>query len=98
MKLNFYSSCVNWPRDDVNTDGGLCSMIDRQVSVTRQTFMRHVNKHDREVLERHFGYAPHDPGASLTMKRDFAVGYAKSLLHGKIVYFINHSAIEYVFA
>ncbi len=88
---------MNWPRDDVDAEGGLCDMIDAQKNVTRATFLRHVDRDDRIELERAFGYAPHNQDARLTMAKDWAVRYARSKLHGKPVYFIIHSAIEYVF-
>jgi len=98
MKLHYYTNCVNWPREDVHREGGLCSMIEARRPITRRTFLKHVDRVDRCELERAFGYAPHDPEAILPMARDWAVSYYRSVLHGKRVYYINHSAIEYVFA
>lgn len=97
MKAIYIGCCVNWPPDDVWVSGGLSDMIDQQLSITRRTFCKNVDRQSREDLERDFGYAPHDKDAVLTMASDYLVSYAKSKLHGETVYFINHSAIEYVF-
>jgi hypothetical protein len=97
-KLVYLNNCVNWPKDDVHADGGLCDMIGEAVQVTRDTFLRHVDRRSREDLERELGYAPHNPEAVLTMRRDGCVSYWRSRLHGRTVYYIHWSAIEYVFA
>jgi len=96
--MKFFNNCVNWDRADVHASGGLCDMIDACRSITRKTFLRHVDTNSRAEVERALGYAPHDPGAVLTMKRDFHVSYHRSKLHGRTVYLFKHSAIEYVFA
>jgi hypothetical protein len=96
QRLPFFSSCVGWPREDVDTEGGLCDMIQQATSITRRTFLRHVYRSDREATERGLGYALH--GRDLTMKRDWHVSYHRSKLHGRRVYYFKHSAIEYVFA
>jgi hypothetical protein len=93
----FYHSCVGWPESDVHAEGGLIDMIDQNQAVTRRTFLKNVDRKDEAELERAFGYAPHDPTASLRMSKDWAVSYHRSKLHGKTVYYIRHSAIEYVF-
>ena len=98
MKLIFFNNCVNWDRADVHALGGLCDMIDACRSITRKTFLRHVDAHSRAKIERGLGYAPHDAGAVLTMRRDYHVSYHRSKLHGRTVYLFKHSAIEYVFA
>ena len=97
MKMIFYTNCVNWSREDVHAEGGLCDMISSGQDITRRTFLRHVDRASRGEVEQALGYAPHDPGAVLTMKRDFHVSYHKGKLHGETVYFFKHSAIEYVF-
>lgn len=97
MKPTYYQCCVGWPEDDVDSEGGLCDMIEANQQITRRTFCKNVDRQSREDWERRFGYAPHCHGASLTMARDWAVSYHKSKLHGETVYYIRHSAIEYVF-
>ena len=95
--MQFYTNCVNWPRDDVHEDGGLCDMIDEARDITRRTFCRHVDRLDREGVERQLGYDLNGRTGCLTMKRDYHVSYHRSNLHGQRVYFFTHSAIEYVF-
>jgi hypothetical protein len=82
MKAKYYNCCVTWDAGDVHAEGGLCDMIDRNRTITRQAFCRNVDRDDR---------------AGLTMAGDWAVSYHKSKLHGKTVYYLRHSAIEYVF-
>lgn len=93
-KHTYFNSCVNWDASDVHAEGGLCDMIDAGRDITRRTFTRRVDRESRIELERAFGYSRE----SLTMARDWAVNYRKSKLHGQTVYYIVHSAIEYVFA
>lgn len=98
MKLKYYTNCVNWPQNDVHAEVGLCDMISEERNVSRRTFLQHVDRDDERDIERQFGYAPHDRSAVLRMSKDYHVSYHRSRLHGKRVYFIKHSAIEYVFA
>lgn len=72
-------------------------MIQTGRNITRRTFLKHADRDDRIELERAFGYAPHCQDSILTMAKDWAVQYYRGKLHGETVYWINHSAIEYVF-
>lgn len=94
--LRFYRDCVNWPRDDVNSDGGLCDMVNAATSVTRRTFLKHVHRDDMRYLEKALGYGTAQSG-ELTMTRDYHVSYHRSKLHGQWVYYFKHSGIEHVF-
>lgn len=96
-RLQFFSDCVGWPRDDVHTEGGLCAMIDAATDITRATFLRHVDRDGMAEIERALGYAPHDRGSCLRMSADWAVSYHRSKLHDRRVYYFRQSAIEYVF-
>ena len=96
--LQFLTNCVNWPREDVHREGGLCDMIQSAKNITRQTFLKHVDRVDLNELEYRFGYYPADRTARLRMSKDWAVGYHRGQLHGRRVYFFKQSAIEYVFA
>jgi len=96
-KLNrarFFNTCVNWPEHDVPA---LCQMIDQEHTITRRTFLSHVDKVDQQELERHLGYAPHAKDSALTMRRDWHVSYHRSKLHEETVYYFKHSGIEHVF-
>jgi hypothetical protein len=95
--MQFYCNCVNWPRDDVHAEGGLCDMIDGARTISRATFCKHVDRNEREDLERSLGYAINGRAGELTIARDYHVSYHRSTLHGKRVYFFKHSAIEFVF-
>ena len=68
-------------------------MVDSGASITRRTFLQHVDRNNLKELEASLGY----PMGRLTMAGDWAVSYFKSKLHGKTVYYFTHSAIEYVF-
>jgi hypothetical protein len=94
--LRFYRSCVGWPDNDVNCDGGLCDMIQAATDITRQTFLRKVHRQDMKDWERELGYSDRNDGG-LRMAKDWHVSYHRSVLHGKTVYYFQHSAIEYVF-
>jgi len=93
----FYCSCVNWPREDVSAAGGLCDMINHARMISRRTFLANVEPDSYRELETDLGYA-RNSRSGLSMARDWAVSYHKSKLHGETVYYIRHSAIEYVFA
>lgn len=94
--LTYFSNCVAWPTDDVHADGGLCDMIDVAQEVTRRTFLKHIDRFELQNIEQKLGYMKH-PKQGLTMAGDFHVAYYRSVLHGETVYFLKHSAIEYVF-
>lgn len=90
--FRYYSNCVSWPQDDVNSEGGLVDMISAGQHISRQTFLRNVDAAQLKEMEDQLGY-----GSWLKMKNDPHVSYERSVLHGRVVYFFNHSAIEYVF-
>lgn len=94
--FQFYRTCVNWPSDDVDEEGGLCDMISTCRKITRRTFLKHANRIDLAGLCRDLGYENHH-NRGLTMAKDWHVQYRRGSLHGHRVYFFVHSAIEYVF-
>jgi len=94
----YYNNCTNWKRSDVNSTGGLQDMIDMAIDITRETFLKHVDKDDVKKLENDLGYVQSSRNYNgLTMANDYHVTYHRSKLHGKRVYYFNHSSIEYVF-
>lgn len=93
-EYHYYNNCVTWPGCDVET--GLRPMIDDAITITRATFLKHVIRADLKRVEAELGYDDH-PRKGLTMAGDFHVKYSRSKLHGRRVYFITQSAIEYVF-
>ena len=90
--MNYYNNCVGWDTHDVHCEGGLIDMIDNSRKITRQVFVKNVNKEEMCNIEFDLGY-----GSWLKMKDDYHVSYHKSKLHGEKVYYFRHSAIEYVF-
>ena len=92
----FYATCVDWPKNDLDTPGGLIDLIDQRRQITRDTLLMHVHPSALRVLEASLGYAVGKMDG-LKMKDDWHVEYFKSKLHGEIVYGFRHSAIEYVF-
>lgn len=97
MNLHYLNNCVNWPLRDVSSAGGLQDMVDHAVEISRRTFLKHVCRESLQNIEDDLGYTRHH-AHGLTMAADYAVTYHRSKLHGKVVYFFIHSAIEYVFA
>lgn len=92
----FYSSCVSWPLDAFEP-GGLSEMTGNARLISRETFLKHVDRNDQAKLEKELGYAPHCKDACLRMSKDWHVSYHRGKLYGVTVYFFKHSAIEYVF-
>ena len=103
---HFVTSCVNC--DNVPALG---EMIDSAVDVTYQEFMRNVPL--SAIFDSGIGYiyywtpaqailagVPYEEVArngSLTLKKDWHVSYHRSTYQGKPCFFMDHSAIEYVF-
>ncbi len=97
MGMTYQTSCVGFPQTKVHTDGGLMDMIGSAVSVTRATFLRHVDRENLREIEAGLGYEAH-PSRGLTMAGDWHVSYHRSKLFGKRVYYFRQSAIEHIFA
>ena len=43
MKKTFLNSCVGWPADDVDAEGGLCDMVRNACEISRRTFLKHID-------------------------------------------------------
>lgn len=95
-RANFFGTCVGWEPQDVHTEGGLCDMIDQAMNISRETFLKHVDRDGLKEMEVNLGYAAH-PKKGLTMAADWHVSYHRSKLHGQRVYFFKWSGIEHVF-
>ena len=87
MKAIYHCSCVNWPKHDVDSPGGLHDMIESGHDITFKTFCRNTDTDSRTGILLALGYILNDPH----------VRFMKGKLHGQTVYWIEHSAIEYVF-
>ena len=92
----FYKSCVDWPDKDIHEPGGLVDMLNNNMTISRRTFLMHVPKRQLVALEERLGYAKHWQ-QGLTMAGDWHVTYHRSKWHYEWVYYLRHSAIEYVF-
>jgi hypothetical protein len=86
----FYSSCVNWPKDQVND---LIKMIDNGRDITWKTFRKNIGFESFWELEHHLGY----PCGNLKLENDYAVSFHSGKYQGKKAYWCRHSAIEYVY-
>lgn len=88
-ELRFYSDCVGYP---VLSD--LEAIVDNEKEIKYNTFVANVNKEDRLAIERRLKYSDDFP-----ITKDWHVKFFKSKDEdGNTVYFIRHSAIEYVFS
>ena len=96
MGYRYYCSCVGWPREDVDAEGGLSDMICGAIMLSRRAFLKHVDRESLVDIEEQLGYESH-PRRGLTMAGDWHVTYHRSKLHGKRVYFFRWSGIEHVF-
>jgi len=90
---SYYNNCVNWPKGDID---GLHEIVDNSQTITRKTFLKHVNYKELKHIEKGLGYSLKS-NHGLTMAGDWCVSYHKSILHGKTVYFFCYSSIEYIF-
>lgn len=93
FKHRFFRNCVGWPRGKVDD---LDAMVEKSTDITRQTFMRHVDREWMADFARESGYERRkDRG--LTLAEDWHVSYHRSALMGLRVYFFRYSGFEYVF-
>jgi hypothetical protein len=95
-RLSFYMSCVGCPRHLVDD---LINMIDANIAITYNTFIKHVDRDELREMEKAMGYdtMPWER-RGLRLKNDWAVSYHRSTFKGKQVYYFRHSGIEYLFA
>ena len=63
--MKFYNSCTSWPPEDVEAEGGLCEMVANAMSISRRTFLKHVNRDDLSVLNGSWVVQAIQSGASL---------------------------------
>ena len=81
--MELVTCCVNAKANDIQ------AMVDQAKEVPFTVLARHCEIED---FEREMGYGPW-----LRMENDYAVSYYKSTYQGRPCYFVDHSAIEYVF-
>lgn len=90
-RLRFIGSCVS-----LGDGAAIQEMIDGSRSVTRGTFLRHVDREQLAELSRELGYEDH-PRRGLTMAGDWHVSYHRSTWRGAPCFYFRWSAIEHVF-
>jgi len=91
-KLTYTTNCVG---SDANSIDNM-RYHDNERMITRNTFLKKVDRESLAELEEGFGYAKHYK-QGLTMASDWHVSYHKSFYRGKPCVYIIHSSIEYVF-
>ena len=92
----YHRNCTSFSHTEAHRPGNLIEMIDKNIEITRKTFLRHVDSWDISAIAGSLGYQTH-PSKGLTMKNDFHITYHRSKLYGETVYYFRHSAIEYIF-
>jgi hypothetical protein len=86
--MEFQYSCVNCP-DGKELDG----ILERNEEITLQEFRMQIGEHSYRELEKQLGYTK-----EFQMKEDRYVTYHQSSLEdGRLVVYMCHSAIEYVY-
>ena len=83
-KFQYKTCCVDAPSGEVITD-----MVDIARQITINTFFRHVSR--KEVSEM-LGY-----DKFLRISQDYCVSFWKSKFMGELCYYVQHSAIEYIY-
>ena len=97
MKLNYYKSCVDFDRRDVDW---LLFVIDKAREITLKTFRKHVSPEDFRALQQQLGYTTsrRSKQPRLRMANDYYVSYHRSKApDGKPAYYVQHSRIEHIF-
>jgi len=74
----------------------LMAMTDRARTITRRTFCRWSDAHDRRDWERCRGYSLTSDGG-LTAAKDWAIAYYRSTWYGRPCVYIVWSAYEVIF-
>lgn len=88
VRLNYYTNCVSWPHDvDI-----LLEIIDAAEEIELEEFKKNVNLEDYNEIVCALGY-----DASFPIENDWHVSYHKSEYKGELIFYIRHSAIEYLF-
>lgn len=90
MKAKYLTCCVNSTAEKIN------SMVEHKSNkeISYQVFIKNVDIDDVKEL---FSIYEWGRKKGLRLKNDWAVSFYKSIFDGKEAYYINHSAIEYIF-
>ena len=88
--FTFLTDCIG---SDANS---IQDMVESARQITYATLLRHVDVADLESLFPGYDWRP-GPNATLRMKNDWAVSFWRSTYQGLPCYYINWSAIEFIF-
>lgn len=91
--MKYLKCCVDFKRSEVPN---LDKMIDEASNITYKTFIKHVGRKKTSLLFPFYNWGRKKEG-TIKLKDDWAVSFHKSKLKGVLVYYIRHSAIEYIF-
>jgi len=94
MRKVYLTSCVDCPGSDAGD--AINDMVEQAVSITRRTFLTHVEVQSLREIELDLSYASHS-GQGLMMAGDWHVSYFKSVFRGRACVFFDHSGIEHIF-
>lgn len=94
-KALFFSTCVDWDRQDVDS---LLTLIDTGREITFERFRRLVDTQTLKQISQSLGYGwgrdSHNP---MRLHTDYHVRFFTGKLDGVRVPYFVHSAIEHVF-
>lgn len=88
--FKFLGNCIQLPASMIT------QIVDDRREITRKTFLKHVGLAKMREIEKSLGYEDH-PSRGLTMASDYAVSYYRSKFRGRLIYYFDWSAIEFVF-
>lgn len=89
-KMLFCHSCVDSDGDSIH------AMKDASQDITREQFLKHVDRENLAWVEKSLGYAKTKKDG-LVMADDWHVSYSRSTYRGQPCVYFTHSAIEYIF-
>jgi hypothetical protein len=92
MALQYITCCVNLSMGDVPD---LYHMIDHARRVTYRSAVAKIGRKELGAVFPDYDWS--NKPRHLTMRKDWHVAYFRSTFRGKPVYYVKHSAIEYIF-
>jgi len=87
MTFRYFTNCIQSTAEAIN------AMVDQAREITFSTFARRC---DYRGVAQHLGYAV-GADTGLHLKDDALARYYKSVYRGRPCYYLQHSAIEYIF-
>lgn len=68
------------------------AMIDSSINITYKTFMSHIDRTDKSFLNSCWNLKNWN-----VLKHDYCVSFHRGIYKNELCYYINHSAIEWIF-